>query len=86
MRVEFYKGGEPLEDWTRPTLQFVDDAGYKSSLAPVNLPPRVAVTRTFSVIAGRDDKRRALATADRAEFVASIIGAGEKREELSPPW
>jgi hypothetical protein len=85
MWVAFYKGGAPLEEWVRPQLTFVNRSD-KSPLSPVNVPGRSAVMRTFSVIAGRDDIQRQLATTDRAEFVANIVGAGERRAELSPPW
>lgn len=55
LRMEFYKGGEPLEAWAHPTTQFVDEVtGRRSPLGPVNLPPRVAVSRTISLAAGRE--------------------------------
>jgi hypothetical protein len=88
MRVEFYKGGEPLEEWARPSVQFVDvPTGQSSPQDPVNLPPYVPVTRTISVTpVDTHQKLRALEEADRAEFVANLLGAEDKREELSPPW
>jgi hypothetical protein len=86
MRVEFYKGRKPLEEWARPSLQFVDQAGFKSPLSPVNVPLRSAVALQFIVAAGRDDIQRELAQTDRGEFVAKIVGAGEKRAELPSPW
>jgi hypothetical protein len=79
MRVEFYKGDEPLEEWEHPTALFADEAtARRSSSGPVNLPPRVAFTRTIVLIAGREDKRRELAAANRAVFVADISGARDK--------
>ena len=88
LRVEFYKGGESLEDWAHPTALFVDEVtGHRRSpLGPVNLPPRLAVTRTISLVAGSEERRRELGTADRAVFVAHISGAEDKREELTLPW
>jgi hypothetical protein len=86
MRVVFYEGDNPLEDWTRPHMEFVDDRDQKSPLGLVNLPPFLAVTRTISVTPGRDDKLRALEEADKAEFVASIVGARDKWLELPEPW
>ena len=87
MGVEFYKGEEPLEEWADPTALFVDEVtGSRSRVGPVNLPPRVAVTRTISLVSGREDKRQELGKVDRAIFVANISGAEDKREELSLPW
>jgi hypothetical protein len=86
MRVEFYKGGKPLEAWTQPGLAFVEDFGPRRPIGPVNLTPGLAVPRTISVIADRKDKQRALTTADRAEFVASVSSGEEIRRELSDPW
>jgi hypothetical protein len=34
----------------------------------------------------RDDKLRELEEADRAVFVATLVGARDKRKELHPPW
>jgi hypothetical protein len=85
--VEFYKGEEPLEAWAHPTAVFLDEAtGIRSPVAPVNLPPRVAVMRTLILVSGREDKRQELARADRAVFVANMSGAPDIREELTPPW
>jgi hypothetical protein len=86
MRVEFYEGGKPLEEWARPSLQFVNEANFKSQLSPMNVPSRSAVTQQFIVAAGREDIQRELAQTDRGEFVAKIVGAGEKRAELPSPW
>lgn len=86
MGVEFYKGREPLEEWARPSVQFVD-GGQSSPLDAVTLPPHVHVTRTISVTPlDTNQKLRTLEEADRAEFVASLVGARDKREELLPPW
>jgi hypothetical protein len=80
--VEFYKEGqEPI----RPQLTFADDIS-RGPVGVVNLPPRLAVSRTISLQLSGDDLRAAK-EADRAEFVATILpGVGEKREELRPPW
>jgi hypothetical protein len=51
----------------------------------VNLPPHLAVTRTISLVAGSEERRRELGTADRAVFVANISSAEDKREELTLP-
>jgi hypothetical protein len=85
MWVAHYKGDEPLEVWARPDLMFGSGV-TKTALSPVNVPARSAVTRTFSLIAGRDDMQRELAATNRAEFVANIVGAGKRRAELSPTW
>lgn len=87
MGMEFYKGEQPLEEWACPTALFADEGtGNRGRVGPVNLPPRVAVTRTISLVSGREDKRQELGRADRAVFVANISGAKDKREELTPPW
>jgi hypothetical protein len=90
MQVEFYKGGKHLEDWIHPNLQVVDENGQRSTLAPVNLPSREAVPKTIGVNVGSGDISQrlaeALAEADEAVFVASIVGAADKRVRLSPPW
>jgi len=52
---------------------------------PVNLPAREAVVQTISVVA-HGEKQRELAETDRAVFVASVVGARDKRKELVPPW
>jgi hypothetical protein len=74
-----------LEEWARPDLLFApgDD---NIAPTPVNLPAREAVVQTISVVAGSEDKQRKLAETDRAVFVASVVGARDKREELVPPW
>jgi hypothetical protein len=86
MRVEFYKESQPLEEWARPLVEFVDERDQKSPLGPVNLPPHQREQRTISATPGRDDIVRELQKADRAVFVASIDGVGDKRVELTPPW
>jgi hypothetical protein len=88
MRMEFYKGEEPLEEWAYPTVLLVDEVTGNRSRGggPVNLPPRVAVTRTISLVSGRTDKSQELGRTDRAVFVADISGAKDKREEITPPW
>ena len=86
MRVEFYKGGQPLEDWARPGLGFVDDQDRMRPLGPVNLGPHQRERWTLSVTPGRDDIVRELQKADRAVFVARIDDVGDKRRELTPPW
>jgi hypothetical protein len=67
-----------------------------SQPGPVNLPSRKPVTRTLSVALGDvhsgsmtrpdPDKLRAVQGADRAEFVASIIDAKDKKKKLTPTW
>jgi hypothetical protein len=77
MGIEFYWGGKPLEDWERPAMQVIDDRGRETQLNdPVNLPSRIAVTRTIIVTPDRDNpaKMDAVKGADRAEFVARIVG------------
>ena len=86
MRVEFYKEGQSLPDWTRPRVEFVNDHDRKRPLGPVNLPPLLHERWTISVTPGRDDIVRELQKADRAVFVANINGVGDKRVELTPPW
>jgi hypothetical protein len=86
MRVEFYREGQPLEDWTRPQLEFADEHDQKRPLGLVNVPAHEHQEWTISVTPGRDDIVRELKEADRAVFVASIDGVGDKRVELTPPW
>lgn len=83
MRVEFHREGhEPLI----PLLTFLDGLDRGQLLVgKLNLPPQVAVTRRMRVSLHGDDLRMAW-SADRAEFVATIAGIGEEREELRPPW
>jgi hypothetical protein len=86
MSVEFYKGGKPLGGWTRPAVRFVDEHDRVSKLDPVNLPPHVFVPLTLSVQPDREDEVREMFDVDRAVFVATLIGAGDKTRELKPPW
>ena len=58
----------------------------KSPVGPVNIPPQLHEQRMISVTPGRADIVRELQKADRAVFVASIDGVGDKRVELTPPW
>lgn len=86
MRVVFYKENKPLEDWTRPNISFVDGSVQGSPVDLVNIPAYTGVTRTMSLIPGRDDKLRELENADRAEFVAVIVGAKDITVELEKTW
>jgi hypothetical protein len=92
MRVDFYKGGKrlELEEGAPPAFLFLVadvDSGRQKPAEPVSLPPRVPVPLKISVKAGGEGRRRArLAEADKAEFVAGIIGARDQSLELSPPW
>jgi hypothetical protein len=83
IRVEFHKQGQ---DPLRPNITFVDEVSRWWPMSAVNLPSRVAVSRSIKVeLSGYD--LQAAKEADRAEFVAIILpGVGEKREELRPPW
>jgi hypothetical protein len=78
MRVVFYKGDRPLGEGERPHMQFAGDGGGRKPFSPVNLPPRIPVTRTIFIFPGHDeaDRRRAVEEADRAEFEALIDEAG----------
>jgi hypothetical protein len=86
LRVEFYKGGQPLEDGARPGLEFVGDQDRRSPLGPVSIPPHGHEPRTMSVNPGRDDIVEELQKADRAVFVAHFDSVGDERVELTPPW
>jgi hypothetical protein len=86
MRVVFYKENKPLEDWTRPHISFVDGSVQGSPVDLVNIPAYTGVTRTMSLIPGRDDKLRELEKADRAEFEADIVGAKDITVELEKTW
>jgi hypothetical protein len=88
VRMEFYKGTTMLEEWARPDLVFeIADGGALEPL-PWNLPAREAVVRTIRVVSDRENiqRQRKLAETDRAVFVASVVGARDKRKELVPPW
>jgi hypothetical protein len=96
MWVVFYKGGEPLDEEERPSMQFVDASapGGRSPMDLVNLPPRIPVMRTIFVAPGttesgilrgvKSESLRAVEEADRAEFVAIIEGAKDIRIQLAP--
>jgi hypothetical protein len=97
MRVEFYKRGRPLEEWAewaRPRVQLVEESGNISELRAVILPPHIPVSLEIRVTPlGAHDtdqeqaaKLRVLEEAERAEFVANLIDARDKRKELAPPW
>jgi hypothetical protein len=85
MRVEFYREGEPLAEWARPKVH-IDEGGKLTPVGPVNLAPHIPVPLTLRVVPGRDDISRELGKMDRAEFVATLVGAPDKRKELKPPW
>jgi hypothetical protein len=85
MSVAFYTGDKPLEKRARPHLMF-GSGNNKTALSPVNVPGRSAVTQTFSVIAGLAEIQRELAATNRAEFVATLVGARDMRKKLEPPW
>jgi hypothetical protein len=74
MRGVFYKGDGPLDERERPHLQFTGTGGGRKAFSPVNLPPRVPVSRTIFVSPGHDetDRQRAVEEADRVEFEAVI--------------
>jgi hypothetical protein len=86
VRMEFYKGRKMLEEWARPDLRFT--TGGIIAPPPWNLPARETVVRTITVVADAEseDKQRELAKTDRAVFVASVVGARDKRKKLVPPW
>jgi len=86
MQLAFYKGSEPIEAWAHPHLEFVDDHAQRKPLGRVDLPPRVSVPLAIHATLGRDDKRYAMEGVDRAEFVASIVGAKDIRRALPGPW
>ena len=97
IRVEFYKGGRPLEEWTewaRPRVLLVEESRDISELRAVILPPHIPVSLEIRVspLGAHDTdqeqaaKLRVLEEAERAEFVANLIGARDKKMELAPPW
>lgn len=99
VRVEFSKGGEPLDEWARPHVQLVNPDGsirerHGPVLGPVTLSPHIPVPLEIRVlpegpVQGTDQKRadkmRALEETDSATFVATLIGAGDKRKKLKEP-
>jgi hypothetical protein len=85
MSVAFYTGDKPLEKRARPHLMF-GSGNNKTALSLVNVPGRSAVTQTFSGIAGLAEIQRELAATNRAEFVATLVGARDMRKKLEPPW
>ena len=85
MWVAYYTEDKPLEEWARPGLMFGSGV-TKTALSPVNVPGRSAVIKTFSLIAGRADIQRELAATNRAEFVATLVGARDISKKLEPPW
>src|SRR5918997_4079464 len=86
MQVVFYKDGKPLEEAERPDVKVVNEQGHRSEISLVSIPPHVPVTRTLFVAPDAAHKQRALEEADRAEFVAIMLGTEDKRMELKPPW
>jgi hypothetical protein len=58
----------------------------KTALSPVNVPGRSAVPLTFTVIAGLAEIQQELAATNRAEFVATLVGARDMSKKLEPPW
>jgi hypothetical protein len=74
IRVVFYKEDEPLDEEERPHMEFTGASGGRREFSPVNLPPRVPVTRTIFVTPGHNesDRQWALEEADRVEFEAII--------------
>jgi hypothetical protein len=87
MRVDFYKGGEPLNDEERPQVEFAGSrGGTRPRFELATLHPRIPVTRTVIVSPGHNEtvRQRAVEEADRIEFVAVIEGAKVKRKRLAP--
>ena len=82
IQVVFHKEGQ---DPFCPTLTFSDGPSRGQVVGVLNLPPWVAVTRRMKVSLHYPDDLQKAKEADRAEFVATIVGIGEKREELRPP-
>jgi len=85
--VDFYKGGEPLNDEERPRVEFVGTSGNRAKkFELMNLPSHIPVTRTVILSPGHNEYRRqrAVEEADRIEFVAVIEGAKDIRTRLYP--
>jgi hypothetical protein len=97
MRVEFYKGERPLEEWAewaRPRMHLVDESGNRSEFRHKILPPHIPVSLEIRVspLGARDTdqeqtaKLREMAEADKAVFVASLSDARDERKKLKEPW
>ena len=102
VRIEFSKGGEPLEEWARPLVRLVKEPGsiaderITDELGAVTLPPHIPVPLEFSVLPeggamqGTDQERaeklRTLKETDSATFVATFFDARPKREKLEEAW
>jgi len=87
MRVDFYKGGKPLDDEERPSLEFSGSQGGKRPVFDLTtLHPRIPATLTVIVSPGHNEHRRQRAAeeADRIEFVAVIEGTRDRRTGLAP--
>jgi hypothetical protein len=87
MRVDFYKGGKPLDVQERPYLEFAGSRGGRQlSFELATLHPRIPESRTVIVSSGHDEaaRQRAVEEADRIEFVAVIEGAKDIRTRLAP--
>jgi hypothetical protein len=82
MRVEFHREGH---ESLFPPLTYSEGVDRGQLVGKLNLPPQIAVTRRMRMSLHGEDLRMAW-SADRAEFVATIAGIGEGREELRPPW
>jgi hypothetical protein len=91
IRLEFYKGSERT---IRLSLNFADDPN-RSLVRVLNLPSRIAISRTMEMVVEGDSwdavnpTLRLLKEADRAEFVGVIPGGEEIREKLKgepPSW
>jgi len=77
----FDAGGKDATNWvSRPAYvpPYVPD--LKARFAHVAVPP------TLHVLPGREDQLREVDDVDKAEFVATLIGARDKKRELKPPW
>lgn len=82
MRVEFHREGH---ESLVPPLTYSKGVDRGQLVGKLNLPPQIAVTQRMRVSLHGEDLRMAW-SAERAEFVATIAGIGEGREELRPPW
>jgi len=87
MRVDFYKGGKPLDAQERPHLEFAGSRGGRQQMFErATLHPRMPESRTVIVSPGHDEavRQRAVEEADRIEFVAVIEEAKDIRTRLDP--